>query len=99
MTTLITPEIAPGPYSAEPGPRTTFRNRKHFVSLAVLFALLALTLGCGLIGGGGDETEAVAEVEAEYGDVRRDLNVTNQDGESVAAYDVLTMVAKKNPPA
>ena len=43
--------------------------------------------------------QKVNREEAEYGEVRWDLNVTNQDGESVAAYDVLTMVAKKNPPA
>lgn len=41
---------------AEPGPRSTFRNHKRLASLAILFALLALTLGCGLIG--GDEADA-----------------------------------------
>ena len=32
---------------------------------------------------------------AEYGEVRWDADVTNQDGESVAKYDVLTLVAKR----
>ncbi len=35
----------------------------------------------------------------EYGEVRWDAQVTNQDGETVATYDVLTMVAKQWPPA
>ena len=30
-----------------------------------------------------------------YGDVRWDADVTRQDGESVARYDVLTLVARK----
>jgi oxepin-CoA hydrolase / 3-oxo-5,6-dehydrosuberyl-CoA semialdehyde dehydrogenase len=33
-------------------------------------------------------------VDAEYGEVRWDADVTNQNGESVAKYDVLTLVAK-----
>ncbi|GAA2794230.1 phenylacetic acid degradation bifunctional protein PaaZ [Saccharopolyspora taberi] len=32
---------------------------------------------------------------AEHGEVRWDADVTNQDGESVAKYDVLTLVAKR----
>jgi oxepin-CoA hydrolase / 3-oxo-5,6-dehydrosuberyl-CoA semialdehyde dehydrogenase len=32
---------------------------------------------------------------ADYGEVRWDTDVTNQDGESVAKYDVLTLVAKE----
>jgi oxepin-CoA hydrolase / 3-oxo-5,6-dehydrosuberyl-CoA semialdehyde dehydrogenase len=36
---------------------------------------------------------------AEHGEVRWDTDVTNQNGESVAKYDVLTMVAKQWPPA
>ena len=31
--------------------------------------------------------------------MRWDADVTNQDGESVATYDVLTLVAKEWPPA
>ena len=34
---------------------------------------------------------------AGYGEVRWDADVTHQDGESVARYDVLTLVAKANP--
>jgi oxepin-CoA hydrolase/3-oxo-5,6-dehydrosuberyl-CoA semialdehyde dehydrogenase len=33
---------------------------------------------------------------ADYGEVRWDTDVTNQDGESVATYDVLTLVAKEH---
>jgi oxepin-CoA hydrolase / 3-oxo-5,6-dehydrosuberyl-CoA semialdehyde dehydrogenase len=37
--------------------------------------------------------------DAEHGEVRWDVHVTNQDGKSVATYDVLTLVAKRWPPA
>ena len=33
-------------------------------------------------------------VDADYGEVRWDADVTNQDGDSVAKYDVLTLVSK-----
>ena len=36
--------------------------------------------------------------EGDYGEVRWDAEITNQDGASVAAYDVLTMVAKEPVP-
>jgi len=36
--------------------------------------------------------------DAEYGEVRWDTDVTNQDDKSVATYDVLTLVAKQWPP-
>jgi oxepin-CoA hydrolase/3-oxo-5,6-dehydrosuberyl-CoA semialdehyde dehydrogenase len=35
--------------------------------------------------------------DADYGEVRWDADVTNQDGASVARYDVLTLVAKEQP--
>ncbi len=35
--------------------------------------------------------------DAEHGEVRWDADVTNQDGKSVASYDVLTLVAKQWP--
>ena len=35
-------------------------------------------------------------VDADYGEVRWDADVTNQRGESVAKYDVLTLVAKES---
>jgi oxepin-CoA hydrolase / 3-oxo-5,6-dehydrosuberyl-CoA semialdehyde dehydrogenase len=38
-------------------------------------------------------------VDAEHGEVRWDADVTNQDGKTVASYDVLTLVAKQWPPA
>jgi oxepin-CoA hydrolase / 3-oxo-5,6-dehydrosuberyl-CoA semialdehyde dehydrogenase len=37
--------------------------------------------------------------DAEHGEVRWDADVTNQDGKSVATYDVLTLVAKQWPRA
>jgi oxepin-CoA hydrolase / 3-oxo-5,6-dehydrosuberyl-CoA semialdehyde dehydrogenase len=37
--------------------------------------------------------------DAAHGEVRWDTDVTNQDGASVAKYDVLTLVAKQWPPA
>ncbi len=37
--------------------------------------------------------------DAGHGEVRWDTDVTNQEGASVARYDVLTMVAKQWPPA
>ena len=36
--------------------------------------------------------------DAGHGEVRWDADVTNQDGKSVATYDVLTLVAKQWPP-
>ncbi|MBR7826352.1 phenylacetic acid degradation bifunctional protein PaaZ [Actinospica sp. MGRD01-02] len=35
-------------------------------------------------------------IDQEYGEVRWDADVTNQNGESVAKYDVLTLVAKED---
>jgi oxepin-CoA hydrolase / 3-oxo-5,6-dehydrosuberyl-CoA semialdehyde dehydrogenase len=37
--------------------------------------------------------------DAAHGEVRWDVTVTNQDGKPVATYDLLTLVAKKWPPA
>jgi oxepin-CoA hydrolase/3-oxo-5,6-dehydrosuberyl-CoA semialdehyde dehydrogenase len=56
---------------------------------------LSVTLTCKAITlrGGGRPTEAGVDVE--YGEVRWDADVTKQGGESVARYDVLTMVAKE----
>jgi oxepin-CoA hydrolase/3-oxo-5,6-dehydrosuberyl-CoA semialdehyde dehydrogenase len=36
-------------------------------------------------------------IDQEYGEVRWDADVTNQDGDSVAKYDVLTLVSKEQP--
>ena len=56
---------------------------------------LSVTLTCKAITlrGGGRPTEAGVDVE--YGEVRWDADVTKQGDESVARYDVLTMVAKE----
>ncbi len=37
--------------------------------------------------------------DAGYGEVRWDVNVSNQDGKPVATYELLTLVAKEWPPA
>ncbi len=42
--------------------------------------------------------QIIPREDAEHGEVRWDTDVTNQDGASVAKYDVLTMVAKQWPP-
>ena len=43
--------------------------------------------------------EIISREDAGHGEVRWDADVTNQDGKSVATYDVLTLVAKEWPPA
>jgi oxepin-CoA hydrolase/3-oxo-5,6-dehydrosuberyl-CoA semialdehyde dehydrogenase len=43
--------------------------------------------------------QIIPREDAGYGEVRWDAVVTNQDGASVATYDVLTLVAKDWPPA
>jgi oxepin-CoA hydrolase / 3-oxo-5,6-dehydrosuberyl-CoA semialdehyde dehydrogenase len=43
--------------------------------------------------------QIVPREDAAHGEVRWDTDVTNQDGVSVAKYDVLTLVAKQWPPA
>ncbi|MDP6130195.1 MAG: hypothetical protein QGI56_01720, partial [Dehalococcoidia bacterium] len=50
-------------FSTGTGPRIDWRKHKSFAALAVLFALLALSLGCGLIGGGDDAEEDLAGTE------------------------------------
>ncbi len=42
--------------------------------------------------------QIIPREDAEHGEVRWDVDVTNQDGKSVATYDVLTLVAKQWPP-
>ncbi len=41
--------------------------------------------------------QIIPREDAGHGEVRWDTDVTNQDGASVAKYDVLTMVAKQWP--
>jgi oxepin-CoA hydrolase/3-oxo-5,6-dehydrosuberyl-CoA semialdehyde dehydrogenase len=36
-------------------------------------------------------------IDKDYGEVRWDTDVTNAEGESVAKYDVLTLVSKEQP--
>jgi oxepin-CoA hydrolase / 3-oxo-5,6-dehydrosuberyl-CoA semialdehyde dehydrogenase len=43
--------------------------------------------------------QIIPREDADHGEVRWDADVTNQDGKSVATYDVLTLVAKQWPPA
>jgi oxepin-CoA hydrolase / 3-oxo-5,6-dehydrosuberyl-CoA semialdehyde dehydrogenase len=43
--------------------------------------------------------QIIPREDAPYGEVRWDAEVTNQDGEAVATYDVLTLVAKQWPSA
>jgi oxepin-CoA hydrolase / 3-oxo-5,6-dehydrosuberyl-CoA semialdehyde dehydrogenase len=42
--------------------------------------------------------QIIPREDADHGEVRWDADVTNQDGKSVATYDVLTLVAKQWPP-
>jgi oxepin-CoA hydrolase/3-oxo-5,6-dehydrosuberyl-CoA semialdehyde dehydrogenase len=42
--------------------------------------------------------QIIPREDAPYGEVRWDADVTNQAGQSVATYDVLTLVAKQWPP-
>ena len=42
--------------------------------------------------------QIIPREDAEHGEVRWDADVTNQEGKSVATYDVLTLVAKQWPP-
>src|ERR1700761_6928183 len=43
--------------------------------------------------------QIIPREDAGHGEVRWDADVTDQDGKSVATYDVLTLVAKEWPPA
>jgi oxepin-CoA hydrolase/3-oxo-5,6-dehydrosuberyl-CoA semialdehyde dehydrogenase len=43
--------------------------------------------------------QIIPREDAGHGEVRWDADVTNQDGKSVASYDVLTLVSKQWPPA
>jgi oxepin-CoA hydrolase/3-oxo-5,6-dehydrosuberyl-CoA semialdehyde dehydrogenase len=43
--------------------------------------------------------QIIPREDAAHGEVRWDTDVTNQDGASVAKYDVLTLVARQWPPA
>ena len=59
----------------------------RFVTPLKLGDAMSVTLTC----------KQISPRAGEYGEVRWDAEVTNQDGEIVATYDVLTMVAKEWP--
>ena len=75
-------------FSVWSGPRTTFRKHKRLASLVILLALLALSLGCGLIGGGAAEemTAVLADTqgnpEADQGETADDQTGTESEGQS-----------------
>jgi oxepin-CoA hydrolase / 3-oxo-5,6-dehydrosuberyl-CoA semialdehyde dehydrogenase len=71
----------PGPVLANFGV-----DRLRFLTPVKFGDALTVTLTC---------KQVTPRDSAEYGEVRWDADVTRQDGESVARYDVLTLVAKK----
>ena len=73
-------------FSVWSGPRTTFRKHKRFASLVILLALLALSLGCGLIGGGAvEEMTAVLADEGETTEAEADQGETAEAGTETEA--------------
>ena len=71
----------PGPVLANFGV-----DRLRFLTPVKFGDALTVTLTC---------KQITPRTSADYGEVRWDADVTRQDGESVARYDVLTLVAKK----
>jgi oxepin-CoA hydrolase/3-oxo-5,6-dehydrosuberyl-CoA semialdehyde dehydrogenase len=71
----------PGPVLANFGV-----DRLRFLTPVRFGDALTVTLTC---------KQVTPRDSADYGEVRWDADVTRQDGESVARYDVLTLVAKK----
>ena len=72
---------APGPVLANFGV-----DHLRFLTPVTFGDSLTVTLTC---------KQLTPRESADYGEVRWDADVTRQDGESVARYDVLTLVAKK----
>ena len=72
---------APGPVLANFGV-----DNLRFLTPVKFGDALTVTLTC---------KQLTPRESADYGEVRWDADVTRQDGESVARYDVLTLVAKK----
>jgi oxepin-CoA hydrolase / 3-oxo-5,6-dehydrosuberyl-CoA semialdehyde dehydrogenase len=72
---------APGPVLANSG-----LENLRFLTPVYPGDTLTVTLVC---------KQVTPRVSEPYGEVRWDVDVTNQDGASVARYDVLTLVAKK----
>ncbi|MDN5930385.1 MAG: phenylacetic acid degradation bifunctional protein PaaZ [Pseudonocardia sp.] len=75
---------APGPVLANFGV-----DNLRFLTPVKFGDALTVTLTC---------KQLTPRESADYGEVRWDADVTRQDGESVARYDVLTLVAKKEAP-
>jgi oxepin-CoA hydrolase / 3-oxo-5,6-dehydrosuberyl-CoA semialdehyde dehydrogenase len=75
----------------DPGPVLANYGLENLRFLAPVYPgdALTVTLTC---------KQIIPREDAAYGEVRWDADVTNQDGASVATYDVLTLVAKDWPP-
>jgi oxepin-CoA hydrolase/3-oxo-5,6-dehydrosuberyl-CoA semialdehyde dehydrogenase len=75
----------------DPGPVLANTGLENLRFLAPVYPgdALTVTLTC---------KQITPREDADYGEVRWDADVTNQDGASVATYDVLTRVAKEWPP-
>jgi oxepin-CoA hydrolase/3-oxo-5,6-dehydrosuberyl-CoA semialdehyde dehydrogenase len=75
----------------DPGPVLTNYGLENLRFLAPVYPgdELTVTLTC---------KQIIPREDAGHGEVRWDADVTNQDGKSVATYDVLTLVAKQWPP-
>ncbi len=76
----------------DPGPVLANYGLENLRFLAPVYPgdELSVTLTC---------KQIIPREDADHGEVRWDADVTNQDGVSVARYDVLTLVAKHWPPA
>jgi oxepin-CoA hydrolase/3-oxo-5,6-dehydrosuberyl-CoA semialdehyde dehydrogenase len=76
----------------DPGPVLANYGLENLRFLAPVYPgdELTVTLTC---------KQIIPREDAAHGEVRWDTDVTNQDGASVAKYDVLTLVAKQWPPA
>ncbi|HLI40777.1 MAG TPA: phenylacetic acid degradation bifunctional protein PaaZ [Streptosporangiaceae bacterium] len=75
----------------DPGPVLANYGLENLRFLAPVYPgdELSVTLTC---------KQVTPREDADYGEVRWDAAVTNQDGKPVAGYDVLTLVAKRWPP-
>ena len=80
---FVSPE--PGPVLANVGLQNLIFSTPVYPGDALTVALTAKAIS--------------PRVDADYGDVTWDAVITNQNGETVATYDVLTSVAKTWPPA
>ncbi len=76
----------------DPGPVLANYGLENLRFLAPVYPddELTVTLTC---------KQIIPREDAGHGEVRWDVDVTNQEGKSVASYEVLTLVAKQWPPA